>query len=118
MRVIDLKSPTKECRLRGYSKLRKAELTTFLQNNLLPIPAPRPILSLRPTRHPPPPPSLLVRFRPDRPRQSELLRQLEEKNLQLTSLQICEQNLILHILIKFHDDDVRHPLKNYGHFVS
>ena len=77
MRVIDLKAPTKECRLRGYSKLRKAELITFLQNNLLPIPAPRPIPALRPTRHPPPPPPPLARFRPDRPRQSEFLRQLE-----------------------------------------
>ena len=34
MRVVDLKALTKEHGLRGYSKLRKAELITFLQNNL------------------------------------------------------------------------------------
>ena len=37
MRVIDF---VKERGLRGYSKLREAELITFLQNNLQPIPAP------------------------------------------------------------------------------
>ena len=83
MRVVDLKALAKEHGLRGYSKLRKAELITLLQNNqptqittLRPIPTPR----TRPPRPPPPPPS--VRFRPDRPRQSELLRQLEERNPQ------------------------------------
>ena len=40
MKVVDLKALAKERGLRGYSKLRKAELITFLQNNLRPIPAP------------------------------------------------------------------------------
>ena len=56
--------------------MKKAELITFLQNNLQPSPAPR-TRPPRPTRPPPPPPTPqalpLVRFRPDRPRQPELL---------------------------------------------
>ena len=55
MKVVDLNVLTKEHGLRGYSKLRKAELVTFLQNNLRPTLAPctRPP---RPTGLPPPPP--------------------------------------------------------------
>ena len=34
MKVIDLKVLAKERGLRGYSKLKKAELIAFLQNNL------------------------------------------------------------------------------------
>ena len=34
MKVVDLKALAKEYGLRGYSKLKKAELITFLQNNL------------------------------------------------------------------------------------
>ena len=54
MKVIDLKALAKECWLQGYSKLRKAELITFLQNNLQPTPAPctRPPKPTIP--HPPP----------------------------------------------------------------
>ena len=92
MRVAELKAISRERGLRGYSRLRKAELIALLQNNPPPppqTPAPRarpptalltrPAGSLerrppRPTR-PPPPPS--VRFRPDRPRQHELMRRLE-----------------------------------------
>ena len=53
MKVVDLKVLVKEHGLRGYSKLKKAELITFLQNNLQPTPAPctRPP---RPTKLPPP----------------------------------------------------------------
>ena len=96
MKVTELKALARERGLRGYSWLRKAELIELLQNNQLrardlrppaswrslPIPAPRPIPALRPPRpnRPPPPPPPLVRFRPDRPRQPELLRQLEERN--------------------------------------
>ena len=40
MEVIDLKALVKEPGLRGYSKLRKAQLITFLQNNLQPTPSP------------------------------------------------------------------------------
>ena len=81
MRVVDLKALAKERGLRGYSRLNKAELIAFIQNNLQPrtrpppIPAPRQIPALRPpsaprtrpprsTRPPPPPPV--------RPRQQEL----------------------------------------------
>ena len=65
MKVIDLKALAKECGLQGYSKLRKAELITFLQNNLQPTPAPlpSPAWEPRPTPHTSP----LVRFKPDRP---------------------------------------------------
>ena len=57
MKVVNLKALAKERGLRGYSKLRKAELITFLQNNLRSRPRPR-----HPTRPPPPSPQS-VRFR-------------------------------------------------------
>ena len=75
MKVIELTALAKERGLRGYSKLKKAELITFLQNNLRPHTRPT-----RPSRPPPPPPQMStwesiddrpsVRFRPDRPRQN------------------------------------------------
>ena len=40
MKVVNLKALTKEHGLRGYSKLKKAELIIFPQNNLQPTPAP------------------------------------------------------------------------------
>ena len=43
MKVVELKAFVKEHGLRGYSRLKKAELITFLQNNFQPTPAPRPI---------------------------------------------------------------------------
>ena len=42
MKVVELKALAKGRGLRGYSKLKKDELITFLQNNLRPTPAPRP----------------------------------------------------------------------------
>ena len=91
MKVVDLKALAKERGLRGYSRLKKAELITFLQNNLGPTPAPRtrPTSAPRtkppkPTRLPPSPPQMStwepiddrlkptpnsVRFKPDTPRQ-------------------------------------------------
>ena len=33
LRMPELKALTRECRLRGYSRLRKADLIAFLQNN-------------------------------------------------------------------------------------
>ena len=48
MGVVDLKALTKERGFRGYSKLRKAKLITFLRNNLQQMPAPRPTLQQRP----------------------------------------------------------------------
>ena len=72
MKVVELKALAKERGLKGYSKLKKAELITFLQNNLRPTPAPR-TRPPRPTRPHPPPPQMstwepiddrpLVRFR-------------------------------------------------------
>ena len=98
MQLVYLKALMKEHRLRGYSKLRKAELIAFLREQSTrptpmtpprPIPTPRPppatcTRHLRHTRPPPPPPwqTQSVRLRPDRPRQPELLRQLEERNPQ------------------------------------
>ena len=95
MRVAELKAITRERGLRGYSRLRKAELIELLRNNQPstrppPIPTPR-SPHTRPkgshTRRPPrpnrpPSPPTSVRFRPNRPRQPELLRKLEERNLQ------------------------------------
>ena len=81
MKVADLKALAKERELRGFSKLKKADLIIFLQNNLQPMRTRPP----HPTRLPPKPPSQaspLVRFRPDRPRQPELLRKLEERDPQ------------------------------------
>ena len=66
MRVAELKAIARERGLRGYSRLRKAQLIALPQNNP-PAPRTRPP---RPTR-PSPPPSRSVRFRPDRPRQPE-----------------------------------------------
>ena len=99
MRTAELKAIEREHGLRGYSRLRKAELIALLRDNLQPLPPPAP--RTRPegshVRRPPrltgglwplaprraSPPSLpSVRFRPDRPRQPELMRQLEERNLQ------------------------------------
>ena len=53
MRLPELKSLTRERRLRNYSRMRKAELVSLLQNNPPPAPRTRPP---RPTRPPPPPP--------------------------------------------------------------
>ena len=88
MKIVDLKALAKEQVLRGYSKLRKAELITFLQNNLqLSTSTPRPDTRTRPPRptRPPPSPPQSIRFRPDRPRQPELLRQLEERPVKSTT---------------------------------
>ena len=82
MREEELKAFSKEWGLRGYSKLGKDELITLLRNNQ-PTPALRPrppAPAQHPTRPPPPPPaSPSVMFRPDRPRQPELLRRLNKR---------------------------------------
>ena len=89
LRVVDLKAIAEERGLRGYSRLKKAGLIALLRDNLqshtrppsIPTPAIR-TRPPRPTRPPPPPPppqAQLVRFRPDRPRQPELLRQLNSQ---------------------------------------
>ena len=94
MRVAEPKAIVRERELRGYYRLRKAELIELLRNNQprtrpSPIPAPRQIPYPRPSRTRPPrptrapaPPLPSVRFIPDRPRQPELLRKLEERNPQ------------------------------------
>ena len=87
MKVVDLKGLVKERGLRGYSKFKKADLIAFIQDNLQP-PAPR-ARPPRPNRPPPPQPS--VRFRPDRPRQPELLRQLDERQDSSREMDIFEQ---------------------------
>ena len=57
MKVVDLKALAIERGLRGYSKLKKAELITFLQNNLRPRIRPTCTKPPKPTRPPPPPPT-------------------------------------------------------------
>ena len=53
MRKPELKSLARDRGSRNYSRMRKAELVTLLQNNPRPAPRTRPP---RPTRPPPPPP--------------------------------------------------------------
>ena len=63
MRMPELKALTRECRLRGYSRLRKAEVIAFLQDNTTEEPharsarsaaTPRQQRPPRPSRPPPP----------------------------------------------------------------
>ena len=75
MRMPELKSLTREDRLRNYSRMRKAELGALLQNNL--PPAPR-------TRPPPPPPPTQTwepiddrRLRKPSPQQMDIFEQQE-----------------------------------------
>ena len=92
MRVAELKALTREHGLRGYSRLRKAELIALLRPALPTRPL-GPALR-RPSRDPPPPPQAQaqsVRFRPDKPRQLELLRQLNERQPSPQEMNIFEQ---------------------------
>ena len=79
MRVVDLKALSKEGGLRGYSRLKKAELIAFLREPSTrhpprPIPAPRPPPRPIPAPRPPPRPIPAPCTRPPlvRPRQPEL----------------------------------------------
>ena len=54
MRMPELKSLARECRLRNYSRMRKAELAVLLQNNPPPAPRTRPPRLTRPPPAPPP----------------------------------------------------------------
>ena len=102
--VPGLRELLKERGVRGYSRKRRTKLLKMLRHSkplaaLAPQPPPPQLQTwelmrsqhtrpLCPTRPPPLPPSqaLLalpsVRFRPDRPRQLQLLRQLEERQPQ------------------------------------
>ena len=60
MRVTELKALARDCGLRNYSRMRKAELVALLRNNPPPAPRTRPP---RPTR-PPPPPSQMSTWEP------------------------------------------------------
>ena len=70
--VKELRALSKSLGLRGYSRLRKADLVKFIKDHLnsrpRPLPRPQDIVRVRPPRPARPPPQL-VRFRPDRPRQ-------------------------------------------------
>ena len=86
MIVAELKALARERRLRGYSQSRKADLIALLCPAPRTRPAgPREQRPLRPSKgpwapapwRPPSPLSQSVRFRPDRPRQPELMGRLE-----------------------------------------
>ena len=78
MRVAELKALARERRLRDYSQLRKAELIALL-------------------RPPPQVQAQSVRFRPDRPRQPELLRQLDERQPSPQKMNIFEQQEMIKV---------------------
>ena len=84
MRLAELKAIARERGLRGYSRLRKAELIALLH----PAERTRPP---RPTRPPPPLPQL-VRFRPDRQRQPEMLRQPSPQETNIFEQQEMSKN--------------------------
>ena len=61
MTVLQLRALPKEHKLRGYSRLKKAELIAFLQANLRPRTRPP-----KPTRPPSPPPLMQYQLKPKR----------------------------------------------------
>ena len=77
MRVAELKALARERGLRGYSRLKKAELIALLQNNL-------PLL---------PPPPQLVRFKQDRPRQPspQEMNIFEQQEMSKSQLQVTSK---------------------------
>ena len=102
-KLNELKALMRDCGLGGYSRLRKAKLIALLHPALptrLAVPGdplnrgPCEQRPPRPSRNPPPPPQAQahsVRFRPDRPRQPELLRQLDERQPSSQEINIFEQ---------------------------
>ena len=56
MRMPELKALTREHRLRGYSRLRKAELIELIQNDQRPLQSWEPNQPPQSNRPPPPPP--------------------------------------------------------------
>ena len=90
-RVVAL---AKERGLRGYSKLKKAELIAFIQDDLRPplTPAPR----TRPPRPTRPPPPQLFRFRPDRPKQptSQEMDMFEQQEMRKSRSQVTIKLMI------------------------
>ena len=74
MKVVEPKALGKEHGLRGYSRLKEPTLITFLQNNLQPTPAPRPMPAPRPKPTPTPRPTPASRPKPTpsvRPKQPD-----------------------------------------------
>ena len=63
MRVMELKALTRDLGLKNYSRMRKAELVSLLQNNSQTAPRTR---QSRPTRPPPPPPQMSPSGAPQR----------------------------------------------------
>ena len=74
MRVAELKALARERGLRGYSRLRKDALINFISDSER---QPQPQQPTQPQRPMQPNQTRSVRFRPDRPRQLELMRRLE-----------------------------------------
>ena len=67
MKIVDLKALAKEHGLRGYSKLRKAQLIASLREQSTRPPEPRPMPPPRPIPAPRPPTPPAPRPRPPRP---------------------------------------------------
>ena len=81
MRVPELKALTRECGLRNYSRLRKAELMELIRNDQQPLQSWEPNRPPQPTRPPPPPQMSTWEPIDDRFRQHEVEAPLTKRQL-------------------------------------
>ena len=86
MRMPELRALARECRLRGYSQLKKAELIELIRNDQQPLQIWEPYRPPRPTRPPSPPPgqsrtSTTQTWEPQTTKQPELEAPLTKRQL-------------------------------------